>query len=112
MRDKTVNYDKPDSNNEYAAENHYFKEITEQESRAYKTLSITATIIVGLIIIARLIWTIMFLTTGPDKAVAISLIMESVIYCLMAFGVLILIVALCEYFEDVHIIRLQGFKRK
>jgi len=54
----------------------------------------------------------MFLTTGPDKAVTISLIMESVIYCLMAFGVLILIVALCEYFEDVHIIRLQGFKRK
>ena len=108
----TYGYDEPED--DYDRNSEDLEDIVEREneSRAYNALSTTAAVIVVLLIIIRLIWTILAFVSGVEKGQMLALIMETVIFCLVAFGGLTFIAALCEYFEDVHIIRLQGSRRR
>ena len=111
---KLVNYDDPRYEDDYQEDEYYqgdyddIEEEVKNENNAFKPLDLTASIVMVLVIICRIVWIISAIAAGASLIV----ILEGVISCLIAFAVLAFISALCEFFEDIHIMRLQGYRRK
>ena len=109
---KLVNYEDSGYEENYNRDEYDLEGSVEKEKPSYKVLNVTTAIIFVFFIILRIILMFIGITKKKKKSQVLTLVLECIFNCLIAFGVLTFISALCDFFEDIHLIRLQVLRRK
>ena len=109
---KLVNYEDSGYEENYNRDEYDLEGSEKKEKPSYKVLNITTAIIFVFFIILRIILMFIGITETTEKSQVLTLVLECIFNCLIAFGVLTFISALCDFFEDIHLIRLQVLRRK